>query len=200
MGALGRAQEVFAAAEPIKAWYAQLFNGELTSSSFNPYLAASYRLPTVDASLVPNSWVPTLAAKQALNGPIYQNATTWVTPNYAEVLIPAIAAGANETNGAAAWAFMNLNELLTDTGLQSDTRWAIVPRSTSGTAGPTQLNACDLNSDGVNNAVDVQLAVNQTVGVSACSNAILDGTTSCSIIDIQRIVMAALTGICRVGS
>ena len=56
---------------------------------------------------------------------------------------------------------------------------------------------CDLNGDGAVNIADVQLAVNEVLGVSACSMN-LDGTGTCDIADVQRIISAALGSSCAV--
>jgi len=58
---------------------------------------------------------------------------------------------------------------------------------------------CDLNSDGVVNVGDVQIAVNQALGLAACTMN-LDGTGVCDITDVQRIIAAALGGACIVTS
>ena len=57
---------------------------------------------------------------------------------------------------------------------------------------------CDLNSDGSVNVLDVQLMVSQALGTTACVNR-LDGATTCDVIDVQRVVNAALGGACRQG-
>jgi hypothetical protein len=62
-----------------------------------------------------------------------------------------------------------------------------------------QYSRCDLNQDGVVNAVDVQIAINQALGISACSSADLIGNGSCSIVDIQRIINASAGGACKTG-
>jgi hypothetical protein len=64
---------------------------------------------------------------------------------------------------------------------------------------PPGSNACDLNSDGSTNVTDVQLAINQALGLNACGAADLDGNGSCDIVDVQRWVNAALGEQCRVG-
>jgi len=58
-----------------------------------------------------------------------------------------------------------------------------------------QINACDLNSDGTVNAVDVQLAVNMALGVSPCTSSI-DGAGVCNVIVLQRVINAALGTAC----
>jgi len=60
---------------------------------------------------------------------------------------------------------------------------------------PPPSSACDLNADGATNVVDVQLMVNQALGVSACTADInKDGV--CNVVDVQRVVNAALGGQC----
>jgi len=61
-------------------------------------------------------------------------------------------------------------------------------------------SACDLNSDGSVNAVDVQLVIDQVLGTLACTNGDLDGDGRCDVADVQRIVNAVLGGGCIVGS
>jgi len=57
---------------------------------------------------------------------------------------------------------------------------------------------CDLNTDGIVNVLDVQSMVSQALGTTACTNR-LDGGATCDVIDVQRVVNAALGGACRVG-
>jgi hypothetical protein len=65
--------------------------------------------------------------------------------------------------------------------------------------GSAATNPCDLNQDGVVNSADVQTAVNQAIGVSACSSADVDQDGQCNAIDVQRIANAASGQACRVG-
>ena len=55
-----------------------------------------------------------------------------------------------------------------------------------------QASACDINKDGVVNTLDVQIATNQALGLAPCGSADLIGNGVCSVIDVQRIVNAAL--------
>lgn len=57
---------------------------------------------------------------------------------------------------------------------------------------------CDLNSDG-SVIVDVQLAVNQALGLLACATADLQQNGTCNVVDVQRIINAALGGNCELG-
>jgi hypothetical protein len=54
-----------------------------------------------------------------------------------------------------------------------------------------QINACDLNNDGTVNVVDVQLAIDMTLGTLPCTTNI-DGAGLCNVVVVQRIVNAAL--------
>ena len=190
---LGRAWEVFGTpAEPIKAWYSKVFTDALTSSSFNPWMVAAYRSPQVNANLTPNNWVPDIATKKSFFSSTEQNATTWDSLYYAESAMGAVSYIAGETNGAAAWNFMNTNERLTDTALATDTRWAIIPR-TIAQGGPSP---CDLNGDGQVNSLDVQIALNQALGTPACTNGDVNKDGVCNILDVEIVINAALGNPC----
>jgi hypothetical protein len=56
-------------------------------------------------------------------------------------------------------------------------------------------NACDLNNDGVVNAVDVQSAINMSLGQATCA-ANVAGTNVCNVIVVQRVISASLGGPC----
>ena len=56
-------------------------------------------------------------------------------------------------------------------------------------------NVVDVNGDAATNVVDVQLAVNQALGVTACA-ADINNDGVCNVIDVQRGVNAALGGQC----
>lgn len=62
-----------------------------------------------------------------------------------------------------------------------------------------QVNACDLNLDGVVNSADVLLAVNMDLGQSACSADIV-GINLCNVVVVQRVTNAALGGSCVAGN
>jgi Putative Ig domain len=59
------------------------------------------------------------------------------------------------------------------------------------------FSTCDLNGDGVVNALDVTIAEQQALGILPCSTADLHGNGRCDVVDIQIIIIAALTGTCR---
>jgi len=58
---------------------------------------------------------------------------------------------------------------------------------------------CDLDGDGSTNVSDAQIALNQVLGRAPCTSADITQSGTCRVIDIQRVVNAALTGVCRVG-
>jgi hypothetical protein len=60
-------------------------------------------------------------------------------------------------------------------------------------------NTCDQNNDGAMNVVDVQLVVNQALGVTPCTTGDLQQNSRCDVLDVQRAVNAVLTGVCNVG-
>lgn len=57
---------------------------------------------------------------------------------------------------------------------------------------------CDLNADGATNILDVILGNNQ-IGNASCGSADLDGNSSCTEADVQRIVDASFGLACRTG-
>jgi hypothetical protein len=59
---------------------------------------------------------------------------------------------------------------------------------------------CDLNGDSSVNVVDVQLSINQALGISACGAADVTQDGNCNVIDVQRLVNAALGLSCQMGS
>ncbi|MBZ5593077.1 MAG: hypothetical protein LAP39_12620 [Acidobacteriia bacterium] len=59
-----------------------------------------------------------------------------------------------------------------------------------------QTSPCDVNKDGAVNIADVQMMVNEALGVLTCSSD-LDGSGKCDIADVQRVITAALGGTCN---
>ena len=50
----------------------------------------------------------------------------------------------------------------------------------------------DLNGDGATNVTDVQIAVNQAMGTTACSSGDVNKDGSCNVVDVQMIVNKSL--------
>jgi hypothetical protein len=67
-------------------------------------------------------------------------------------------------------------------------------------ASTAAANPCDLNKDGVVNSADVTIAVAQADGSSPCGSASLDGTGTCTVVDVERVIAAAMGGACRTGT
>jgi hypothetical protein len=49
------------------------------------------------------------------------------------------------------------------------------------------------------NVLDVQIAINQALGIAPCTNADLQQNGQCNAVDVQRVVNSALGGTCVVG-
>jgi len=63
----------------------------------------------------------------------------------------------------------------------------------------TQLNACDLLSQGTVNQADVNAAISMAIGMSTCTANIM-GANVCNVVVTQRVVNAALGQGCVVGT
>jgi hypothetical protein len=98
-------------------------------------------------------------------------------------------------DGNAAWNFM-VGAVRYQNLLNDNPKWALIPRSAPAS---TPASACDLNGDGLVNVLDVALGLNQIIGSVPCGTADLDRNGRCDILDLQRVVNAAITGTCRVG-
>ncbi len=82
--------------------------------------------------------------------------------------------------------------------LKSNTRHLVILLGLLAIArGPAraQINACDLNSDGTVNVVDVQRAINMDLDLSPCTTNI-DGAGVCNVVVVQRVINAALGNPC----
>lgn len=60
-----------------------------------------------------------------------------------------------------------------------------------GLAHSQMQNACALSGDATVSAVDVQLAINMALGLTAC-NTNIDGAGVCNVVVVQRVIDAAL--------
>ena len=203
--ALGRAKELGYATGALLTWAAQPDINILTNTSLNPYLISNGRWPTTRLS--DGAYFPTWAAFKSGYQAGWQNATNFdplssgglTGPDgYTSYAMAAVSYEIGESNGQAAWNWVNANIYGAGAGPNAGSpKWAILPRSGAPSAPPA--NNCDLNSDGAVNNTDVQVAINQVLGISACGNADIDGNSRCDIVDVQRVVNAAVGGTCRVG-
>jgi hypothetical protein len=74
---------------------------------------------------------------------------------------------------------------------------SFTPVSNVSTTQPSS-NPCDLNGDGVVNSSDVSVSISMALGQTPCNGG-LQGLGSCSVVDTQRVINAALGGACRTG-
>ena len=56
--------------------------------------------------------------------------------------------------------------------------------------------SCDVGSQGAVTVVDVQLAINQALGIVPCATADLQQNGQCNVVDVQRVISTALGGFC----
>ena len=200
---LGRAKELGYPAGALVSWVSSLYTGMLTDPGFNPFIIDNGRLPTLRTD---GKYFSTFADLKNGYNSTWQAATSLRTAadpdGYAAYASAAVSYLTGEQNGQAAWDFMNRNFYSPLGSMNDAPKWAIIPRGSSGGATapppPTSVSACDVNKDGVVNAQDVQLSINQGLGISACT-ADLDGNGKCDVIDVQRIVNASLGAACKVG-
>jgi len=70
----------------------------------------------------------------------------------------------------------------------------VIPAASATSPGP-----CDLNGDGLVNALDIQITLNAVLALIPCGTADLDANGTCNVVDLQRVIDASLGGACRVG-
>jgi Protein of unknown function (DUF4038)/Concanavalin A-like lectin/glucanases superfamily/Putative collagen-binding domain of a collagenase/Fibronectin type III domain len=81
------------------------------------------------------------------------------------------------------------NRALSQAEIQSDMNAPIGSASAS----------CDQNHDGTVNVQDVQLVINQALGLAACTTGDLDENGRCDVVDLQRVINTVLGAACRTG-
>ena len=59
-------------------------------------------------------------------------------------------------------------------------------------------SACDLNADGLVNSADITLALDQALGLLACTNGDINKDGVCNVIDVQRVINASTGQACKV--
>jgi hypothetical protein len=199
--ALGRAKELGHATGALLTWASLVDINILTNPTLNPYMISNGRWPTTrkrDGAYFPD-WAGFKSGYQTA----WQTARNFdpqrsggLTPpdGYAAYALAAVSYEAGETNGAASWNWMAAN-VLPDASFATNPKWAILPRGLAASA----TSSCDLNSDGRVDKLDVQLAIDQALGTLPCTNANLDGSGNCTIVDVQRVINATSDGFCRVG-
>jgi hypothetical protein len=168
---------------PPDMWVGAISESSSGSSSISP-LSNGLVVKVVDASGNPVSGVPVTFTVTSGGGKLTGGVTVLVVNSDALGL-----ASASYTVGAIPG--VNLITASSGTLLGSPVTFTA--------SGITEaLNPCDVNLDGAVNSLDVNAATNQVLGLVACTNADLNGA-GCSVVDLQRIVTAALGGECRTG-
>jgi hypothetical protein len=61
---------------------------------------------------------------------------------------------------------------------------------------PPSASRCDINASGGVDVNDIQLCINQTIGVAPCTTADINLDSQCTVVDVQRVVNASLGGQC----
>lgn len=64
---------------------------------------------------------------------------------------------------------------------------------------PPPTTPCDVNGSGAVNVTDVQICVNQSLGISPCGSGDINQDQHCDVSDVQRVVNASLGGQCVTG-
>ena len=190
---LGRTKELGFPSGALLTYLSKLYGNFLTDPTFNPFIMDNGRVPTVKAN---GQYFTTMADLKTGYSPSWQNVTSFQTVSdpdgYAAYASAGISYITGETNGQAAWNFMNANFTALNTTQNDNPKWAILPRTS------TAAGSCDLNGDGVVDILDVQASINQALGLNACTGD-LDGNGLCNIVDTQRVINATLGTACRLG-
>jgi hypothetical protein len=158
-----------------------LISGNGQSGTVGQPLASPFRVQVTDVNNNPLSGVSVTFTVSSGGGSLSATQVTTDSSGNASSTLTLGAAGTN-TVTAASGALTGSPITFTATGM-------------TGVA----FSPCDLNKDGVIDTLDVQLAINQALDVTACSNADLEGDGLCTIVAVQRIVNAVLTGVCKAG-
>jgi hypothetical protein len=95
----------------------------------------------------------------------------------------------------AIWGELSFGNLRQIYGMQWDgSSWTSIAGAITAPPPPPTRSACDLNGDGIVNFTDVQLAINQALGVTACTNGSLQSSGQCNVVSVQRVINASASG------
>jgi hypothetical protein len=75
-------------------------------------------------------------------------------------------------------------------------RWSFSYIAWRNTTAQVSENRCDIDTDGTVNVVDVQLGINQAMGINPCISADIDLNGSCNVVDVQLLINAAMGQSC----
>lgn len=215
MNALGHIEELGMSVSNVRQALSKWFINVAVNPAFNPYLVGNYKFPVILSST--NHWyqdwpaallgfLPTFGTGCGPTTPI-RGTTTWdeCDASDAQNGYPQIARGAisytvgvsdGPYTGQAAWNWINATArgVSTQSTLNDNPKWAVLPRSQA-----AERNRCDLNNDGIVDITDLIFAILQAIGSAPCKNADLFGNGTCNIVDVQRVAIAALGGDCKLG-
>lgn len=133
---LGRAKELGFATGPLLSWVAPVLTNELTNPEYNPYLAASFMMPTLQKLVAGdqyfNTWTATrgafVAGYEANAQAEFVSQLTDANHGYPMICMAAAAMAAAEPNGPQAWTFIQQNVVAPAASLNDNPKWAILPR------------------------------------------------------------------------
>lgn len=129
--AFGRAKELGYPTGPLLSWAAPVVINQLTHPDYNPYLSASFMMPTVQASdsRYFATWLDERASfLSSYDAPQdFANYLNDANHGYTMICMMAAAMAAAEPNGNQAWAFIQ-QHVLPAASLNDNPKWALLPR------------------------------------------------------------------------
>ena len=221
LNVLGHIQELGFPIGPLNQTQFKFLLHQIEDPAYNPFLVGAYEMPVIRSSANDyfQSWSDVLNGFSttftcggmtfnlrtyqgwALNCPGSGSGDSNPTaPGYPHIAKGAASylAGLNindaSLSGVNAWNWMVAN-VGYQNSVGANPQFAILPRAISTTPAVSQ---CDLNSDGVVDVLDVQISINQALGLTPCTGDLV-GTGTCTVVDVQRVVNAALGASCRLG-
>jgi hypothetical protein len=196
-------------------WYAKNVAAGATSITLTPSAAVTNAGVVIweIAGADPNSPLDTTAILNSQPANATSSGAPVTTTATGDVIISLIVVANSVTGMASGNAFTN-DSLLKSNGWAHliasgqgvyTPQWTQSPAGTyaSSTAafraaaagGTGSSNTCDLNSDGLVNNTDVNLAINMALGAAPCT-ARVEGPLTCTVITIQRVVNASAGQAC----
>ena len=223
---MGHLQELGFSVGPLNQVQFKFLLHMILDPASNPWLVAAYRQPVIRQTT--GDYYQTWADVLAGYNPTYscpgssgaQNLQTYQgwyldncpqsgagdsntgAPGYPHIMKGAASylAGLSISDGAlsglTAWNWMAANVGFQN-GIGANPQFAVLPRGVQ--TGPPPSSPCDMNGDGSVDVLDVQIAINQALGLAPCTNSDLQQNGTCTVIDVQRVINAALGGACVVG-
>ena len=186
------------------------YTSRILDPSYSPYLIQAYQTPVMTSD---SKFLTSWSSVKSAFLPAVRDARTWEATgasDYAYIGFAAVSYAYPYSNGShtgkAAWEWLKAN--LYNVSGEENPKWAFLPRGTGGSSTPPPVtppppdpvvSSCDINKDNFVNALDVQMGIDQALGTSSCTGD-LDSNGRCDVIDVQRVINAALGGACRTGS